>query len=113
MSSDKTYFSPLRSTEMILYRQLGKKLQGHSITISPTSEGFITTKYNIFELSKNTKTVIHTYTLSSNFQTLEYVFKMLVTLIEDYTNNGKTDGNTVYQTSNRLEAQERTYSHMY
>lgn len=111
MSLDKICFSHSHMIDLSQYQKRGTKSLEHSITTLPTSEGFITIKYSIYAWSKNTRTLIHTYTLSSNFQTLEYVCRTLDTLIDDYTNNGSTDGNMVIQTCNRLEAQEAQYLH--
>ena len=110
MSSEDTYLQHLPTLELSQFQKRGNKLLQHSITILPTSDGFITTSFSISEWSKNIKTVIHTYTVSSSFKTSEYVFKTLDGLMHHYINNGKIDGFTVIQIFNAHEAQEHMYS---
>ena len=110
MASRRICFSHSHTVEISQFLKRGEKSLELSITILPTSDGFITTSFSISEWSKNIKTVIHTYTVSSSFKTSEYVFKTLDGLMHHYINNGKIDGFTVIQIFNAHEAQEHMYS---
>lgn len=63
-------------------------------------------KFNIYELSKNTKTVIHTSMFYYNSPTLDFVLKTLNILMMHYFKNGNLSGNMAIQIIRNLESTE-------
>lgn len=97
LQSDGIYSQHSRSVELSEYHKLGNKLLRFSTTILLTSEEIIITRFNIYELSKNTKTDIHTSMLYYNIPTLACVLKILNGSTKSYMLNSKINGSMVTQ----------------